>query len=110
MTTITAPSTSEASLATDVAAMVLVGPNVLEPRRLARPTVAPDRALIRVELCGVCGTALKYFGGKRAPPYPLILGHEIVGIVDEIGPVAAARYRIDVGDRVILESSIPCWS
>src|SRR5512141_964114 len=108
-TTLNAPRDAGAR-PTDVAAMVLTGPNTFESRRLARPTIAPDGALLEVELCGVCGTDLKYFSGKLAPPYPLILGHEIVGRVAEIGPVAAARYGVDAGDRVILESSIPCWS
>jgi alcohol dehydrogenase len=98
------------SIATDVAAMVLVGPDTLEPRRLSRPAVAPDSALIDVELCGVCGTDRKYFAGKLAAPYPLILGHEVVGRVAEIGEVAARRYKVATGDRVIVESSIPCWS
>jgi alcohol dehydrogenase len=94
----------------EVAAQVLTGPNTLEARCLPRPAIARDGALIRVELCGVCGTDLKYFGGKLAPPYPLILGHEIVGIVEEVGDVAAARFHVAAGDRVIVESSIPCWS
>ncbi len=110
MTTLAERTARDTSLATDVAAMVLVGPNTLEPRRLARPTIAADGAFVRVEMCGVCGTDLKYFGGKLTPPYPLILGHEIVGTVEEIGRAAAAKYRVDVGDRVIIESSIPCWA
>ncbi len=40
----------------------------------------------------------------------MILGHEIVGRVEAIGQQAAARYGVGVGDRVIVESSIPCWS
>src|SRR3954470_19642309 len=90
--TAAAPRSSGATV-NDVAAMVLVGPNALEQRRLPRPPVASDGALVPVELWGVCGTDLKYFGGKLAPPYPLILGHEVVGIVEEIGDVAAGRYR-----------------
>jgi alcohol dehydrogenase len=93
-----------------VETMVLREPNALEARQLPRPTVGRGGALIRVELCGVCGTDLKYFGGKLSPPYPLILGHEIVGIVEDIGAEAAARFHVAPGDRVIVESSIPCWS
>jgi alcohol dehydrogenase len=40
----------------------------------------------------------------------MILGHEIVGRVVEAGHLAAQRYQIAPGDRVIVESSIPCWS
>lgn len=93
-----------------VRAAVLSGPNVFELRDLPPPELRPDNAIVRVELCGNCGTDVKYATGKLPAPWPLILGHEIVGRVEAIGDVAAARYGVAVGDRVIVESSIPCWS
>lgn len=89
---------------------VLVGPREIELRPFAEPAVAGDAALVSVELCGVCGTDLKYFSGALPAPYPMILGHEVVARVERIGDVAAARYGLSAGDRVIVESSIPCWS
>ena len=93
-----------------VRAMVLTAPDVFEPRDLPPPVLRADNAIVRVELCGNCGTDVKYAAGKLAAPLPMILGHEIVGRVEAIGELAAARFAVAVGDRVIVESSIPCWS
>lgn len=93
-----------------VRAAVLVGPGAFELRDLPAPELRPDNAILRVELCGTCGTDIKYASGKLDAPRAMILGHEIVGRVEAIGDVAAGRYGVAVGDRVIVESSIPCWS
>ena len=93
-----------------VRAMVLVEPGRFELRDLPAPVLRADNAVVRVELCGNCGTDVKYAAGKVSAPLPMILGHEIVGRVKAIGEVAAARYSVAVGDRVVVESSIPCWS
>jgi alcohol dehydrogenase len=93
-----------------VRAAVLTAPNTFELRDLAPPELRPDNAIVRVELCGNCGTDVKYATGKLPAPWPMILGHEIVGRIEAIGDVAATRYGVGRGDRVIVESSIPCWT
>jgi alcohol dehydrogenase len=93
-----------------VRAAVLVAPDTFELRDLPPPVLRPDNAIVRVELCGTCGTDIKYAAGKLVAPIPMILGHEIVGRVEAVGDDAARRHGIAVGDRVIVESSIPCWS
>jgi len=91
-------------------AAVLESPERLTIREFEVPGIGPDEALLRVELAGVCGTDWKYFSGKLTVPYPIILGHEILGRVAEIGSRAADRYQVSVGDRVLVEGSVPCWS
>jgi propanol-preferring alcohol dehydrogenase len=80
-------------------AMVLEQPG--SPLRFAtRPDPEPGSAevLLRVLACGVCRTDLHVADGELPdPPLPLILGHEIVGVVLAVG--AAAR-RFAPGDRV----------
>lgn len=93
-----------------VRAAVLTAPDRFEVRDLPRPVLRDDNAIIRVELCGTCGTDVKYARGRLAAPTPMILGHEIVGRIEAIGPAAAARHGVAAGERVILESSIPCWA
>jgi len=93
-----------------VRALVLTGPDAFELRDLAPPPARHDNAIVRVELCGNCGTDIKYASGKLAAPTPMILGHEIVGRVEHVGAEAARRHGVAIGDRVIVESSIPCWS
>lgn len=50
------------------------------------PHPGPGEILVRVLACGVCRTDLHVFDGELPnPKLPLILGHEIVGIVEELG-------------------------
>ena len=68
-------------------AMVLVEPRrPLELRELVDPRPQPGQVLLRVRACGVCRTDLHVADGELPDPkLPLVLGHEIVGIVEEGG-------------------------
>lgn len=89
-------------------ALVLTGPHTLEPRTFALPSVTDDNARLRIEACGLCGTDHEQFSGLLAAPFSFIPGHEIVGIIDEIGDGAAARWGVAVGDRVAVEVFRSC--
>jgi L-iditol 2-dehydrogenase len=52
------------------------------------PKVAEDGILLKMEMCGVCGTDVHIYDGKMKVPYPVILGHEFVGRIEEIGSKA----------------------
>lgn len=70
----------------------------LKPRELPKPKPGPGQLLVRVSACAVCRTDLHIVDGEVPnPKLPLILGHEIVGRVEEIGE-GADQFR--VGDRV----------
>jgi alcohol dehydrogenase, propanol-preferring len=70
----------------------------LEAVDLPLPRPAADQVLIRVHACGVCRTDLHVVDGELAEPkLPLVPGHEIVGIVTEVG-TNVDRFR--AGDRV----------
>ena len=73
-----------------MSAMVLERPgSPLVPRRLDRPRPGPGQVRLRVQACGVCRTDLHVQAGELPhPKLPLVLGHEIVGIVEENGPGA----------------------
>jgi propanol-preferring alcohol dehydrogenase len=67
-------------------------------KQLPVPTPQPEQVLIRVHTCGVCRTDLHVVDGElQNPKLPLILGHEIVGTVIEIG---SAVKKFKVGDRI----------
>jgi alcohol dehydrogenase, propanol-preferring len=54
---------------------------------LPDPKPAPNEVLVRVSCCGVCRTDLHVVDGELPDPtLPIIPGHEIVGVVDEVGP------------------------
>jgi alcohol dehydrogenase, propanol-preferring len=68
-------------------AMVLKEPHApLELERLPLPEAGPGQVRVRVEACGVCRTDLHILDGELPDPkLPLVLGHQIVGVVDEAG-------------------------
>lgn len=99
-------------MAEPVVAVVQTGPRALEMVELPRPRVGRDDALLRVEACGICGTDVEQYRGELDGVidlrYPLVPGHEPVGVIEEIGADAAARWGVRVGDRVAVEPFLPC--
>jgi threonine dehydrogenase-like Zn-dependent dehydrogenase len=97
-----------------VVAAVQTGARAIELVELPRPKVGRDDAILRVEACGICGTDVEQYRGEMDGVidlrYPLVPGHEPVGIIDEIGVDAAERWGLDVGDRVAVEPFVPCGS
>lgn len=81
-------------------AMLLDAPK--SPLRLGElPIPKPNREqlLLRVRACGICRTDLHIVDGELThPKLPLVLGHQIVGTVAEIGNKSNSRFQI--GDRV----------
>ena len=80
-------------------AMILEAPG--HPLRAAAPTTprpGPGQVLLRVLACGVCRTDLHVADGELPDPkLPLVLGHEIVGVVEDGGPETG---RFAPGSRV----------
>ncbi len=89
-------------------AMVQTAPRKLEARELPIPDIDDDSALLRVEACGICGSDLEQYTGDLRVPLPVIPGHEPLGIIEAIGDRAAARWGVDVGQRVAVETMLPC--
>ena len=87
-------------------AMVLDSPKQpLQLRDVPKPKPGRGQLLVRVSTCGVCRTDLHVVDGELPnPKLPLILGHQIVGRVEEIGEenskfeIRNSKFRI--GDRV----------
>lgn len=80
------------------------GPHDLVSSEVPTPEVPEGWALVRPELCGICGTDLAIFAGKHPRAQAgLIPGHEIVGTVIEAGASGPAA-----GARVAVEPLISC--
>lgn len=74
------------------------------------PEVEGSEVLIRVERAAVCGTDIHLYDWDSSatafhPKLPLIMGHECSGTVAAVGPEVR---RVRVGERVSLETHIPC--
>ena len=96
---------------TSTRAVVATGPGKLEMRTYPLPEIGDEDGILKVELAGVCGSDPGIFKGKsaRAPrPWPIILGHEIVGRVHRMGKAAQQRHGVKEGDRVIIEYAFGC--
>jgi threonine dehydrogenase-like Zn-dependent dehydrogenase len=87
---------------------VQTGPRRLELRELPLPTVGDEDALLRIEACGICGSDAEQYAGVLPVRFPLVPGHEPLGVIAAIGDRAARRWGVDVGDRVAVEALIPC--
>jgi threonine dehydrogenase-like Zn-dependent dehydrogenase len=101
------PTLKDASV-TSIAAAVSYDIRRTEVRAFAPPPISTDGGLLRVELCGVCGSDWPYYLNYPKSKGPLILGHEAVGRVEKLGAIAAARFGVKEGDRVALEEYLPC--
>ncbi len=76
-------------------------PHPLELVELPKPVPDGGELLIRVLTCGVCHTELDEIEGRTPPPkLPVVLGHEVVGLVEAVGPNVSQRVpgeRVGVG-------------
>lgn len=93
-------------------AAVLTAPRTFETREYPVPDVDIGSGVLRVEAAGLCGTDYEQFAGHlegtKWAIRPIIPGHEILGHVEKLGREAARTWKVKEGDRVIVESSIPC--
>ena len=73
------------------------------------PTIGPNDLLIRIKKTAICGTDIHIYHwddwSQRTIPVPLVIGHEFVGVVEEVGSHAQG---FAVGDRVTGEGHITC--
>ncbi len=73
---------------------------------LPEPIRKPDEALVRIRRIGICGTDLHaYQGNQPFFAYPRVLGHELAGTIEEIGPNDAG---LKAGDQVGIIPYLHC--
>jgi len=78
------------------------GINDLRLDQAPAPACGPDDVVVEVRECGICGSDLGYLamGGLMGPRSPMPLGHELWGVVSEIG---ANVTHVVTGDRVVVQ-------
>lgn len=94
-------------------AAVMVKPGLIEVQDLLWPNIENGGMLLKVEMCGICGTDKHAFRGDIDYAFPLVPGHEIVGIVKEITKEASETLEfsgklLNEGDRVVICPDILC--
>lgn len=95
----------------DSDAIVLDANGTLEQRSITVPEIEPDQLLLRVKLTGVCGSDVHMWQHDLAVDYPILPGHEFVGVVEAIGDdieTDSARRPVAEGDAVTVVPGISC--
>src|SRR5687768_18537892 len=87
-------------------AAIFDAPQAMRIGEMATPRPGPGDVLVEVGAAGICaGDMYIYLGKNPYSSYPSIGGHEIAGVVTEIG---AGVSGINPGDRVVVEPFIGC--
>jgi alcohol dehydrogenase len=86
-------------------ANVFQGPNKIRVEEVPRPSAGPGEAVIRITLTTICGTDLHILRGEYPVKPGLVIGHEPVGVIEELGE-GVSGYKI--GDRVLVGAITPC--
>jgi threonine dehydrogenase-like Zn-dependent dehydrogenase len=86
-------------------ANVFHGVNDIRVDKVEKPVAGPGEAVIRVTLTTICGTDLHIVKGEYPVRPGLTIGHEPVGVIDQLGP-GVTGYK--VGDRVLVGAITPC--
>ena len=94
-----------AATATTMRAAVFHAPGDIRVDEVPRPRPGPGEAVIRVTLTTICGTDVHILKGEYPVEPGLIVGHEPVGVIDELGPGVVGY---EVGDRVLVGAITPC--
>lgn len=86
-------------------ANVFHGPNTIRIEEVPRPVAGAGEVVIKISLTTICGTDLHILRGEYPVKPGLVIGHEPVGVIEEIGE-GVIGYKI--GDRVLVGAITPC--
>src|SRR6185369_10497648 len=86
-------------------ANVFRGTNKFGIEEVERPRAGAGDAIIRITLTTICGTDLHIVRGEYPVDKGRIIGHEPVGVIEELGPGVTGY---SVGDRVLVGAITPC--
>jgi threonine dehydrogenase-like Zn-dependent dehydrogenase len=86
-------------------ANVFRGVNDFRVQEVEKPRAGIGEALIRVTLTTICGTDLHIVRGEYPVKPGLVIGHEPVGVIEELGPGVTGY---EIGNRVLVGAITPC--
>lgn len=88
-------------------AAIVNEPYKMEIVEMEKPTIESEsEVIVKIKAAGICGSDIHIFHGTSAvATYPRVLGHEMVGVVEEVGMNVV---KVKKGDRVIIDQVINC--
>lgn len=91
---------------TTMKALLYKGPNQIQLEDVPVPKIEyPNNAIVRVTLSTICGSDIHIVSGHLGVPTPVLMGHEFVGVVEEVGEDVA---DFKPGDRVAVSCVAAC--
>jgi threonine dehydrogenase-like Zn-dependent dehydrogenase len=89
-------------------AAVIHGPGNIKCDTIDDPKLQnPDDIILKVTSTAICGSDLHIYSGGIPQPHPMVLGHEFMGIIEEVGKNVTHLKR---GDRVVVPFPVACGS
>jgi 2-desacetyl-2-hydroxyethyl bacteriochlorophyllide A dehydrogenase len=106
------PGTPTGPVSVRMRRVVVSANREVQVHRVAIPEPAPGEALVRMLAAGVCGSDVHALHGRHPfIPLPYAPGHEVVGVVvDAADSVTGLSTGPPVGQRVVVEPTLPCWA
>lgn len=90
----------------EMKAAVMYGPNDIRVESVEKPACPRDGLILKIMAVGLCGSDIRNLtSDSRKGNYPFIYGHEIVGVVDEVGE---EETKYQTGDRLFLFPGTYC--
>jgi L-iditol 2-dehydrogenase len=86
-------------------ALVVHGREDLRLEEVEVPTLSENEVLVQVKACGICGSDLPRALNGKVHAFPIVLGHEFSGVVENVD---TSTTRFKKGDRVAVAPLLPC--
>jgi L-iditol 2-dehydrogenase len=85
---------------------IMITPGKIEFQEISRPIPQPNEVLIKVKRIGVCGSDIHvYHGVHPYTSYPIVQGHEVSGVIAEVGQEIKG---FALGDKVVFMPQVTC--
>ena len=79
--------------------------NHIEIQQWPLPEIDRDKVLVKVSICGICGSDLAAWQGSGHKKYPYTPGHEFCGIIEKIGEAVVG---FSIGQRIVIDPNLGC--
>jgi L-iditol 2-dehydrogenase len=85
---------------------VMTAPRKIEFHKVPKPAIKPSQVLIQVKKIGVCGSDIHVYHGLHPnTTYPVVQGHEVAGVIAELGE---RKQGFSQGDQVVFMPQVTC--
>jgi len=94
-------------------ANVYYEPEVMKFEEIDIPQIGDNEVLVKVKAVGICGSDISYYYGHSPVGTPdgkgpIVLGHEISGVVEKVGSIPQKMGLLKPGDRVVVNPVMQC--